>query len=82
MGWIIDRYDTIPESDESNNRAYIDEYKLIVKHENNPPVARDDTYITNQNTDLSIPAPGLLGNDTDPDGDPLTAVNFRRPLAL
>jgi VCBS repeat-containing protein len=27
-----------------------------------------------QEETLTVPAPGLLGNDTDPDGDPLTAA--------
>jgi len=38
------------------------------------PVAADDTYATNEDTALVIAAPGVLGNDTDVDGDPLTAV--------
>jgi hypothetical protein len=39
-----------------------------------PPVANNDAYATPQNTSLSVPAPGVLGNDTDPLGKPLTAV--------
>ncbi len=41
---------------------------------NNPPVASCDSYTTNQNQTLDVPAPGVLGNDTDADGDPLTAI--------
>jgi len=40
---------------------------------NNPPVANDDSYSTDQDTTLNVPAPGVLGNDTDANGDPLTA---------
>lgn len=40
----------------------------------NPPVAVDDAYSTNQATQLVVPAPGVLENDRDLDGDPLTAV--------
>lgn len=36
-------------------------------------VARDDAYSTAVNTNLVIGAPGVLSNDTDADGDPLTA---------
>lgn len=36
-------------------------------------VARDDSYSTAENTNLVIGAPGVLGNDTDADGDPLAA---------
>jgi hypothetical protein len=41
---------------------------------NNPPVAQNDSYNTQQDTQLSVASPGVLGNDTDPDGDPLSAV--------
>lgn len=41
---------------------------------NSPPVAADDGYATSQNVSLSVAAPGLLTNDWDANGDPLTAV--------
>jgi len=41
---------------------------------NNAPVANNDSYNTDQDTALNVPLPGVLGNDTDPDGDPITAV--------
>jgi VCBS repeat-containing protein len=41
---------------------------------NSPPVANNDSYATDQDTPLQVAAPGVLGNDTDADGDPLTAV--------
>lgn len=44
-----------------------------------PPVANNDEYMTNFNTVLSIPAPGVLLNDTDPDGEPITAVLVSGP---
>lgn len=40
---------------------------------NKPPVAVNDSYSTCMNTPLSVPAPGVLGNDYDPDNDSLTA---------
>ena len=41
---------------------------------NQPPVAVDDgPYAVIGGGVLSVPAPGVLGNDSDPDGDPLTA---------
>ena len=43
------------------------------------PVANADAYTTTFNAPLSAPAPGVLGNDTDPDGDPLRAALFRAP---
>jgi predicted heme/steroid binding protein len=41
---------------------------------NQPPLAQADAYTTTMNTVLSVPAPGVLGNDEDADGDELTAV--------
>ena len=32
---------------------------------NQPPVATDDAYPTDEDTPLNEPAPGVLGNDTD-----------------
>lgn len=41
---------------------------------NTPPVAADDAYTTEQDTVLTVDAPGVLANDTDADLDPLTAA--------
>jgi hypothetical protein len=46
---------------------------------NSPPVAGTDTYSTDENTLLIEPAPGVLGNDTDTDGDTLSAVLVSSP---
>jgi len=43
---------------------------------NTPPVAVDDSYSAGQGMVLNVPAPGVLSNDHDDDGDPLTAVRF------
>jgi hypothetical protein len=37
------------------------------------PEAADDAYSTRRNTTLSVAAPGVLANDADPDGQPITA---------
>jgi VCBS repeat-containing protein len=42
---------------------------------NAPPVAEDDAYTTSKDTPLQVTAVlGVLANDVDPNGDPLTAV--------
>ncbi|MFA5883361.1 MAG: Ig-like domain-containing protein [Acidimicrobiia bacterium] len=41
---------------------------------NDAPVAVDDAYTTDEDTLLQVTAPGVLGNDTDLDGNALTAV--------
>jgi VCBS repeat-containing protein len=51
----------------------------ITASSNNPPVAVNDAYITNEDTALNVAAPGVLTNDTDPNGDNLTAVKVSDP---
>ncbi|MBM4035010.1 MAG: tandem-95 repeat protein, partial [Planctomycetes bacterium] len=46
---------------------------------NSVPTAADDAYTTNEDTPLSVPAPGVLGNDTDPESDPLSAILVAPP---
>src|SRR5207247_796187 len=47
---------------------------ITVTAVNDAPVAADDSYTTNEDTALTISAPGLLVNDTDVDtGATLTA---------
>ena len=44
-------------------------------------MADDDPYNTNEDQPLGVAAPGVLGNDSDPDDDPLTAVLDTPPAA-
>ena len=46
---------------------------------NQAPVAAGDAFSTAEDTVLTVAAPGVLGNDSDPDGDPLTAVLVSGP---
>lgn len=46
---------------------------------NTPPVANPDTYSTLQGQTLTVAAPGVLANDTDAQGDPLTAIKVTDP---
>ena len=46
---------------------------------NRPPSATNDTYQTRRDVPLIEPAPGVLANDTDPDGDPLRAEVVSSP---
>ena len=45
------------------------------------PTAVADTYAANENQTLTIAAPGLLGNDNDPNGLPLTAQITSNPAS-
>lgn len=47
---------------------------ITVRSVNDAPVAGADAYTTDEDTELSVPAPGVLGNDSDVDGDVLTAI--------
>jgi hypothetical protein len=40
--------------------------------QNTAPTPADDLLVTNEDTKLVVTAPGLLGNDSDPDGDALS----------
>src|SRR5437899_10600410 len=46
----------------------------LLAAQNKPPVANNDSYSVNANSTLTVQAPGVLANDTDQDGDPLTAL--------
>ncbi len=52
---------------------------ITVNPVNDTALAVDDTYTTDVNLALSPPAPGLLGNDEDVDGDSLTASIVTEP---
>ena len=41
---------------------------------NDAPVAFDDSYSVDENSILNVNEPGILGNDTDLEGDTLNAV--------
>ncbi len=47
---------------------------------NQPPVANFDVYSVALGSTLIVPAPGVLANDTDPDGDLLSMVVASAPL--
>jgi len=46
---------------------------------NQPPLATDDFYGMNQGSALSVPIPGVLANDSDPDEDTLTVALVTGP---
>ncbi len=52
---------------------------ITVTSGNNPPTAKDDSYSTDKDTVLNVAAPGVLGNDSDPDGNELTAIKKSDP---
>lgn len=52
---------------------------ITVTAVNDAPVAVGNSYNTNEDTVLSVAAPGVLGNDSDIDGNPLQAIRVTSP---
>ena len=48
-------------------------FHITVNPVNDKPIAADDAYQTAEDSPLAVAAPGVLGNDTDVDGDTLVA---------
>jgi hypothetical protein len=46
---------------------------------NEAPVAGDDSYDTFEDNPLNVPAPGVLDNDDDPDGDNIAVTSNTQP---
>ena len=53
---------------------------LTVTPTNQPPVAQADSFSVTEEVMLYVAAPGLLFNDSDPDGNPLQAFVAGQPL--
>src|SRR4029079_16763791 len=53
---------------------------LTVVAVNDAPVAANDTAVLAEDTTLTVAAPGVLGNDTDVEGDLLNAAVVSGPL--
>ena len=56
-----------------------DAASVTISFANAAPVARSDAFSTDEDTPLTVAAPGLLGNDGDADGDGLTAALVAAP---
>jgi uncharacterized repeat protein (TIGR01451 family) len=64
--------------DGSHNNCDADPTTVV--NANSPPIANDDAYTTDEDVALSVvAADGVLKNDTDPDGNALTAVLVSGP---
>jgi VCBS repeat-containing protein len=66
-------------ADDGSQSSTVTLANIQVSPVNDPPVAAIDSYITLEDTALSVPAPGVLGNDSDADGDSLTATLVQAP---
>lgn len=55
-------------------------YGVVQGAANQPPDAGDDGYSVNEDTLLTVSAPGVLANDSDPNADPLNASIVAAPV--
>ncbi|MCX8024908.1 MAG: cadherin-like domain-containing protein, partial [Thermanaerothrix sp.] len=53
---------------------------ITINNINDPPIALNDSYTVAEDTILSVSAPGILGNDTDPEGGLLNASKVSDPV--
>ncbi|MCS7240994.1 MAG: cadherin-like domain-containing protein, partial [Candidatus Bipolaricaulota bacterium] len=53
--------------------AYSNTATVTITVQNRAPTAQNESYTTYKNTPLNVGGPGVLANDSDPDGDALTA---------
>jgi VCBS repeat-containing protein len=49
------------------------QYAVVIGSPNHAPSAVGDSYSTAEDTTLNVSTPGVLSNDSDPDGDTMTA---------
>jgi hypothetical protein len=54
-------------------------FVIVVGDVNEQPIAKNDTYATSYINKLIISAPGVLANDSDPDGNALSVVLLSLP---
>jgi hypothetical protein len=52
---------------------------LYIEPVNDPPRAEDDAFLTDENVELEVAAPGVVENDQDPEKQPLTAEIVSEP---
>lgn len=68
--------------DEGNNTSAGDAATVTFRTktpENTAPIANDDTFSATEDTTLVVDAPGVLANDTDAEGDPLSLLEASNP---
>jgi VCBS repeat-containing protein len=67
------------QADDGVDSSDVASVTVTVNPVNTAPVAKNDRYDAVENTPLVIAAPGVMANDVDPNGDPLTVSLFTNP---
>jgi len=68
-------------ADDGTVNSDVTSVMITVNAVNDAPVAVPDSYAVNEDTTLTVAASGVLGNDSDVDGNPLTAVLVAGPAS-
>ncbi len=68
------------QADDGSLTSAVATVSLTVTPVNDAPAVSDDTYTLGNGATLDIPAPGVLSNDSDPEGDGLTAGLVSGPV--
>ncbi len=74
-----DSFQYIIRDENGNFSDYITVHISVREPDNRKPVGITDNYAVVEGTTLTIAAPGLLSNDTDPDGDGIIVSNYFAP---
>jgi hypothetical protein len=61
------------QADDGAARSNVTTVTITVNPVDDPPVTQPESYTTAEDTALNVAAPGVLGNDSDPEGAPLRA---------
>lgn len=73
------QHDVTVQVSDRNGLTDFGRFVVTVRDLNRAPMARDDSHITPRGETSTIAAPGVIGNDEDPDGDALTATLIDGP---
>ncbi len=60
------------QASDGQDQSAVASVDITITAVNDAPRAVDDTYVTDAGVPLSVPAPGILSNDSDVEGDPFT----------
>jgi len=69
------RFQSIRATDTVNDFFFL----IGIQANRDAPTARDDSYSVQRGGTLNVGPPGVLANDTDPNGKPLTAIQLSGP---
>ncbi|MTI22326.1 T9SS type B sorting domain-containing protein [Fulvivirga sp. RKSG066] len=76
---VLDEFDFSVEDPNGNELNGLTFNIVIIPTDNTPPVVGDDSYSTDEEVTLEVPAPGVLSNDNDSESEEITATLESNP---